>query len=416
MTQGRPTVAFCRSVAESKALAAGARRVMDGGDAELPARPRTRADCIDGPRPCPWVSCWHHALLARLLLGNGLAPKTNDAAVEVLESMPASCVLDVVDAAPDGATLDVVGGVLGVCRERVRQIDEAARAVAMARARRSGLDGEVTERNLDDVEAARPTRSRVAVAFAETRAPAPPPPHHAHLPGPADVAPGADFWCGHIGAAVTTRLCQGRRTATWAAQGRTNAPAPVYPACAACPDGAALAARLTDLPAPPAPERRRLPVIQPTEPTTMTTKTTETTETKPCAAKGCDARAGRVREDTNPAVADLCIRDRKRAHDRGRTMEGGVAAAAQALRDGTLPAPDPVRSAMGRKSGKARAAKAPRPAIAKPAPRPAPEKRAAGPVDGLALVRRRAAVVARLGGIDAAEALADELAQIGGAA
>jgi hypothetical protein len=37
------------------------------------------------------------------------------------------------------------------------------------------------------------------------------------------------------------------------------------------------------------------------------------------------------------------------------------------------------------------------------------------PVDGLALVRRMAGVIARLGGIDAAEALADELAAMGGA-
>ena len=148
----------------------------------------------------------------------------------------------------------------------------------------------------------------------------------------------------------------------------------------------------------------------------MTTKTTETTETKPCDATGCTANHGGVKKTTNPILAGFCMVHRKVCHDRGRVTEGGLAAVAKALRDGTLPAPDPVRSARGRKSGKARAAKAERPAIAKPAPRPAPEKRAAGPVDGLALVRRLSAVVARLGGIDAAEALADELAQMGGAA
>lgn len=85
---------------------------MDGGDTGLPARPRTRPDCAGGPRPCPWVSCEHHALLARLALGNGMAPASDDAAVALLEELPVSCVLDVVDAEPDGAILDVVGSVL----------------------------------------------------------------------------------------------------------------------------------------------------------------------------------------------------------------------------------------------------------------------------------------------------------------
>lgn len=26
-------------------------------------RPQTRAACVDGPRPCPWVSCRHHLAL-----------------------------------------------------------------------------------------------------------------------------------------------------------------------------------------------------------------------------------------------------------------------------------------------------------------------------------------------------------------
>jgi hypothetical protein len=25
-----------------------------------PLRPKTRGDCANGPRPCPWVSCRHH--------------------------------------------------------------------------------------------------------------------------------------------------------------------------------------------------------------------------------------------------------------------------------------------------------------------------------------------------------------------
>lgn len=26
-------------------------------------RPRTRGECVGGPRPCPWVSCRHHLAL-----------------------------------------------------------------------------------------------------------------------------------------------------------------------------------------------------------------------------------------------------------------------------------------------------------------------------------------------------------------
>lgn len=29
----------------------------------VPERPRTRGDCVNGPRPCPWVGCRHHLYL-----------------------------------------------------------------------------------------------------------------------------------------------------------------------------------------------------------------------------------------------------------------------------------------------------------------------------------------------------------------
>jgi hypothetical protein len=379
---------------------------MDGNAAELLARPRTRAECVDGPRPCPWVSCEHHALLARLT--GGEPPADDAAAVALLDDMPVSCTLDVTDAAPDGATLDAVAGVFGVVRERVRQMEVKAFTRATKHAKRAGLDGDVTERDLDDVEVSRPKRNRTAAAFAFERAPVPPLAHHAHLPGPADVAPGGTFWCGHIGAAVTTRLCQGRRTATWAAQGNSRAPRPTYPACAECPDGAALAERLSH--APPAPERRRLPVLQPKEPTTMTTKT----DTIPaCDAKDCGRERGGVRSDTNPDLAPFCNRHRGEIRDRSQHNKERFASVAQALREGAITKSERhVRAAAATNAAKA----AKKAAKKTPSTPPAPEKRTTAPVDGLALVRRMSAVITRLGGIDAAEALADELAQIGGAA
>lgn len=83
-------------------------------------RPRTRGDCVDGPRPCPWVSCRYHLYLD---VGMDGALKLNHLEREVWE-MDESCTLDVADRG--GETLDHVGQILGVTRERVRQIEARA--------------------------------------------------------------------------------------------------------------------------------------------------------------------------------------------------------------------------------------------------------------------------------------------------
>jgi len=43
-------------------VSAQAQREAPQARVSLPVleRPRTRAECADGPRPCPWVSCRHH--------------------------------------------------------------------------------------------------------------------------------------------------------------------------------------------------------------------------------------------------------------------------------------------------------------------------------------------------------------------
>lgn len=95
-------------------------------DAVARMRPRTRADCLDGPRPCPWVSCRWHLGLEVTPAGDLRLP----VAVEPWE-VPETCALDVADCVGttrvhthDGPTLEVLGRVLGVTRERVRQIEE----------------------------------------------------------------------------------------------------------------------------------------------------------------------------------------------------------------------------------------------------------------------------------------------------
>lgn len=82
-------------------------------------RPRTRADCATVPRPCHFLSCRHN-------LGLELTPSGTIRALDLeeLEELGESCALDVADRG--GVTLEEIGGLLGVTRERVRQIEERA--------------------------------------------------------------------------------------------------------------------------------------------------------------------------------------------------------------------------------------------------------------------------------------------------
>lgn len=92
-------------------------------DANVRHLPMTRADCIDGPRPCPYVSCSHHLLLDVNPSGNlklNFPDLVTDDDVR-LEEMPATCALDL--AGTGGVTLDLAGRALNVTRERIRQIE-----------------------------------------------------------------------------------------------------------------------------------------------------------------------------------------------------------------------------------------------------------------------------------------------------
>jgi hypothetical protein len=89
-------------------------------------RPRTRGECKDAPRPCPWVSCkWHLYLDVNEVTGS---LKLNQVEREPWE-LEETCALDVADRG--GVTLEEAGEFLGVTRERVRQIEEQARRRVM---------------------------------------------------------------------------------------------------------------------------------------------------------------------------------------------------------------------------------------------------------------------------------------------
>lgn len=84
-------------------------------------RPVTRADCAGGERPCPWVSCRHHLYLdADPITG---AIKLNFPDLEPWE-LTRSCALDIADSA--GVTLEEVGQIVNLTRERIRQLETRA--------------------------------------------------------------------------------------------------------------------------------------------------------------------------------------------------------------------------------------------------------------------------------------------------
>src|SRR5262245_21047824 len=86
-------------------------------------KPRTRAECIDGPRPCPYVSCQHHLFLD--VSARTGAIKLNFPDLEVWE-MNETCALDVADRG--GTTLEDVGAIMNLTRERIRQVEVKALA------------------------------------------------------------------------------------------------------------------------------------------------------------------------------------------------------------------------------------------------------------------------------------------------
>jgi len=86
-------------------------------------RPRERVDCANGLRPCPYVSCKHHLFLD--VSARTGAIKLNFPDLEV-ETMGESCALDVADRG--GTTLEEVGAIMNLTRERIRQLEVKALA------------------------------------------------------------------------------------------------------------------------------------------------------------------------------------------------------------------------------------------------------------------------------------------------
>ena len=83
-------------------------------------RPVTRSECAGGQRPCPFVSCKFHLKLDVTVRGGVM---DNFPGVEVWQ-MPETCALDVAERGSH--SLSIVGKLVSLTRERIRQIERKA--------------------------------------------------------------------------------------------------------------------------------------------------------------------------------------------------------------------------------------------------------------------------------------------------
>ncbi len=81
-------------------------------------RPASRGDCADMERPCPFVSCKYHLYIDVHPVRGSI--KVNFPDLEVWE-MTDTCALDIADRG--GITLEEVGEIMNLTRERVRQVE-----------------------------------------------------------------------------------------------------------------------------------------------------------------------------------------------------------------------------------------------------------------------------------------------------
>jgi hypothetical protein len=103
-------------------------------------RPRTRGECADVPRPCPWIACKYHLYL-------DVNPETGSIKINFPHLEPhelkESCCLDVAERGPH--TLEQVGDIINVTRERVRQIERIGLHKMYGDLKDQGIDDAGTE-------------------------------------------------------------------------------------------------------------------------------------------------------------------------------------------------------------------------------------------------------------------------------
>lgn len=100
-------------------------------------RPKTRGECANGIRPCPWAGC-RYSLYLEVDPDTG-SIKINHPKLE-LEQLADTCALDVAERG--GLTLEEVGQLLNVTRDRARQLELHANRAYRTAAKRRGFNVE----------------------------------------------------------------------------------------------------------------------------------------------------------------------------------------------------------------------------------------------------------------------------------
>ena len=124
-----------------KSLDAEARRPRVSLRVVDPDRPRTRGDCVDGERPCPWLSCRYHLAvdvqrsgsitINPLLLEDAITDDGLD-----LARLPETCALHVADRGQ--SPLRAIAVITGTSFQRVKQVSTVAMARAAKKAGKIG--------------------------------------------------------------------------------------------------------------------------------------------------------------------------------------------------------------------------------------------------------------------------------------
>jgi hypothetical protein len=99
-------------------------------------RPKTRGECVDGPRPCPWAGCRYHLFLdIDPWTGNLRLPPSDEPVEDQIAAMTDSCALDLADER-GGMVLESIAPLLHLTRERVRQLEVKAVKLVQVRMKR----------------------------------------------------------------------------------------------------------------------------------------------------------------------------------------------------------------------------------------------------------------------------------------
>ncbi len=81
-------------------------------------RPKNRKECKGSKRPCPWIGCKYHLYI-------DINPETGSMKINFPDlepwELPETCALDVADRG--GTTLEEVGDLINLTRERIRQVE-----------------------------------------------------------------------------------------------------------------------------------------------------------------------------------------------------------------------------------------------------------------------------------------------------